>query len=216
MLLDDYDQEHFSEGAKGNIAVEFFRDLFTSSNPYDLETLFRGFNSRVTDAMNVHLTAPVSSEEIKAAAFSVKGNSVPGEDGLAGIFYQKFWHVVGPSLSAEISQFFNTAIIPEVWNHTQLSLLPKVIKPTRMKDMRPISLCSVQYKIIYKILCNKLKIILPEIIAETQGAFVSGRLISDNIIIAHELVHSLRTNEKTAKDWMKIKTDMSKAYDRVE
>ena len=118
MLLDDSDQEHFSEGAKGNIAVEIFRDLLTSSNPYDLESLFHGFNSRVTDAMSVHLTAPVSSEEIKAAAFSVKGNSAPGEDGLTGIFYQKFWHVVGPSLSAEISQFFNTAIIPEGWNHT--------------------------------------------------------------------------------------------------
>lgn len=216
MLLDDTDQEHFSEGAKGHIAVEFFRDLFTISNPHDLETLFEGFKSRVTEAMNVHLTAPVSSEEIKAAAFSVKGSSAPGEDGLTGIFYQKFWHVVGPSLSSEIRHFFDTAILPDGWNHTQLSLLPKVTKPTRMKDMRPISLCSVQYKIISKILCNRLKVFLPEIVSETQGAFVSGRLISDNIIIAHELVHSLRTNEKTATGWMAIKSDMSKAYDRVE
>lgn len=95
--------------------------------------------------------------------------------------------------------FFQTSILPAGWNHTQLSLLPKIEKPTRMTDMRPISLCSVQYNIISKILCNRLKLILPKIISETQGAFVSGRLISDNIIIAHEMVHNLYTNKKISK-----------------
>ena len=86
MLLDEMGGEHFSEGAKGHIAVEYFRDLFMSTNPYDLESLFEGFHSRVSNDMNNELTAPVSDEEIKRAAFSVKGSSAPGEDGLTGVF----------------------------------------------------------------------------------------------------------------------------------
>ncbi|XP_013608296.1 PREDICTED: uncharacterized protein LOC106315069 [Brassica oleracea var. oleracea] len=216
MLQDDNGTEFFSEGAKGNLDAEYFTNLFMSSNPHDLESLLDRFEGRVSLEMNEMLTKPVSQEEIRVAAFNVRGSSAPGEDGLTGTFYKKFWHVVGPSVVAEVQSFFNYAVLLAGWNHTHLYLLPKIQKPTKMSDMRPISLCSVQYKIVSKILCQRLKSVMPDIISETQGAFVSGRLISDNILVAHEMVHGLRTNEAIGKQYMAIKTDMSKAYDRVE
>lgn len=94
--------------------------------------------------MNEGLTAPISADEIRKAAFSVEGSIAPGEDGLTGVFYQKYWHIVGPQLTAEIAQFFNSSIMPEGWNYTQLSLLPKIPKPSSMQDLCPISLCLVQ------------------------------------------------------------------------
>ncbi|KAG7582623.1 Zinc knuckle CX2CX4HX4C [Arabidopsis suecica] len=134
-LIDERGVEQFSDGSKGNIAVDYFQQLFTSSQPTDASVLLSGMTPRVTQAMNVELTKPITNEEIKQAVFSIKSSSAPGADA---------------------------------------------------------------------------------IVSDAQGAFVSGRLISDNILIAHEMVHALRTNPDCDEDFMAIKTDMSKAYDRVE
>lgn len=144
--------------------------------------------------MNRDLVKPVTASEIHKAVMAIKGDSAPDIDGMTGIFFQKFWTVTGAQVVAEVKNFFDTGSFPQDWNHTQIFLLPKKPNPNMMTDLRPISLCSVTYKIVSKILCTRLKRVLPRLVSPAQGAFVAGRLISDNLLIAHEMIHGLRTN----------------------
>ena len=182
----------------------------------DYFDLLSDLPTRVTRDMNLFLTRRVTKEEVKETIFSIKPDRAPGADGMSGFFFQKYWEVVGDQLTKEVLRFFKSGIIPSEWNYTQICLIPKKTNATMMSELWPISLCSVLYKTISKILATRLHHFLPKIVSPTQSAFVSDRLISDNIILAHEAVHSLRTHEAISRSFMAAKTDMSKAFDRVE
>ena len=117
---------------------------------------------------------------------------------------------------ALVQKIFEMGELDERLNRTNICLIPKMDRPESMTEFRPISLCNVGYKIISKIFSSRLKCILPKIISETQSAFAAERLITDNIMVAQEMFHALRTNPSCKEKYVAIKTDMSKAYDRVE
>jgi hypothetical protein len=166
--------------------------------------------------MNEKLTAPFSVEEVKKAAFSVGDYKAPGPNGLHAIFYKKFWNICGTEITEEILQAMNTGIIPEGWNDTTVVLIPKTEAPDLVTQFRPISLCNVIYKIISKMLAARLKEILPDIISPMQSAFVPGRLITDNVLVAYESIHSIKNKRSGNSGACAVKLDMHKAYDRVE
>ena len=85
-----------------------------------------------------------------------------------------------------------------------------------MTEFKPINLSNVTYKIIAKVLSNKLKAVLPQIITENQSAFLFERLITDNILVAFEIIHYVNNKWEGKESFMAVKLDMSKAFDRVE
>lgn len=153
-LMDTHGVEHFSEEKKGDIAVHYFNELFSSSGPSDAAELLEGFMPTVTPMMNQNLMRPVSDNEIKKAMKAVKSDSAPGADGMTRKFFQKYWNVTGDQITKEVKVFFAGGALPQEWNYTQLCLLPKKPNPVLMSDLRPISLCSVVYKIISNVLCS--------------------------------------------------------------
>ncbi|KAL9659040.1 hypothetical protein QQ045_018605 [Rhodiola kirilowii] len=115
----------------------------------------------------------------------------PGLDGFSALFYQRSWRLVRAKVSCHILRMLNEGKMEDGLNKTLITLIPKI-------------------------LANRLKPSLPAIISESQSAFVPGKLIFDNIIAAHELIHYLRTRGSQKICYFALKLDISKAYDRVE
>ncbi|GJX71997.1 RNA-directed DNA polymerase, eukaryota, reverse transcriptase zinc-binding domain protein [Tanacetum coccineum] len=155
----------------------------------------------------------VTDKEIKEALFDICDNKAPGPDGFTSKFYKKAWNTVGKNVCDAIKEFFRKGKMLGEVNATLITLVPKLQTPKKVLDYRPIACCNVLYKIISKILTNRIKTALCKIVSPTQSAFIPGRQITDNILLTQELLRGYTWKNGPKRVAMKI--DIQKAYDTV-
>uniref|UniRef100_A0A803Q660 Reverse transcriptase n=1 Tax=Cannabis sativa TaxID=3483 RepID=A0A803Q660_CANSA len=193
------------------VKTDYFLALYTTDG-IDCNSVVHGISPSVTDDHNEALLQPVTPEEIKQAVFQMHPDKAPGPDGMGPGFYQHHWDVVGPDIVQLFTNFFETEDLPLDINETNLVLISKKKNFSTMGDLRPIALCNVSYKIVAKVLANRMRNMIDQIISPTQSVFIPGRLISDNIMVAFEIMHYLKRKRRGQKGFMTLKLDMSKAY----
>ncbi|OMO53258.1 reverse transcriptase [Corchorus capsularis] len=156
-----------------------------------------------------------SRSEIHKALFSMKPRKSPSPDGLHPGFFQKCWKTVAPTIWEYISKVFTDWAIPAYWSESLIALIPKSLNPESITQFRPIGLCNTSYKIVSKILVNRIRPLLFDLISPNQASFILVRKGTDNIILVQEIVHSFSKQIGKVGNLL-IKLDLDKAYDKLE
>ena len=186
------------------------------AHPQNMESVLQAVQRKVTPHMNESLTHPYIADEVRLALFQMHPSKSPRLDGMSHFFFQKYWHIVGNDVTEAILFVLRSAHMLKKMNHTHIVLIPKKKDPKYLANYRPISLSNVVSQRISKVIANHLKHILPNVISDSQSAFVPNRLITNNTTVAYEILHRMRNRRRGKVGQMAVKLNISKAYDRVE
>ncbi|KAG7594499.1 Reverse transcriptase zinc-binding domain [Arabidopsis thaliana x Arabidopsis arenosa] len=145
--------------------------------------------------------------------FSLPRNKTSGPDGYSAEFFKSCWSVVGPEVIEAVREFFSSGQMLNQWNATTIVLIPKIPNASATSDFRPISLCNTIYKVISKLLAGRLQALLPSVISNSQSAFIPGRLLAENVLLATELVNGYGRKNVGPRGMLKV--DLRKAFDSV-
>nr|GEV88292.1 RNA-directed DNA polymerase, eukaryota [Tanacetum cinerariifolium] len=192
-----------------------FLDHFSKRfcKPDDMRaTLIMEFPNRLHPDQSHDLEMSVSNEEIKKAVWDCGTDKAPGLDGFTFGFFRHFWHIVEKDVYNAVSYFFTHDDLPIGCNSSFIALIPKIPDANMVKDFRPVSLIGSVYKIIAKILSNRLVNVLGDILSEVPSAFIANRQILDGPFILNEVIQWCKAKKKQT---LIFKVDFEKAYDSV-
>ncbi|XP_028052004.1 uncharacterized protein LOC114256537 [Camellia sinensis] len=186
--------KHFSEDWK--VRPKFFGHFKTIGGPQVVE----------------QLEAEFTEEEISSVIKTCNGNKALGPDGFNMAFFKKCWKIVKFDVLHFMREFHQNASLVGGIISSFIVLIPKNDSPSCLEEYRLISLIGSMYKILAKVLSNRMKQVMPKIISEVQSAFLGGRNIMDEILIANEIVDGWKRSNKKG---LVLKLDFEKAYDSI-
>ncbi|XP_074306235.1 uncharacterized protein LOC141641476 [Silene latifolia] len=207
-------QGHSDPQAVKDAFLEYYKDLLGTAIQTDKVNTQIIRRERVCVAVHQDvLLLPVSKEEVKDAIFFIPEHKTPGPDGYSSAFFKDSWSIIGDEICDAIQDFFRTGKLLKQLNATTITLILKCKMTTHVYQFRPIVCCNVFYKCISKILCNRLAVVLPELVSMNQGGFLKGRSIIENIMVCQDLVRMYNRQASSARCMFKM--DLMKAYDSV-
>jgi hypothetical protein len=199
------------------VAVQFYEKLLGSNQMLFTEEKAARIRNLIPTVISsdkaAKLEMEVTAEEIKATFFHMPSNKAPGPDGYTAEFFKASWPIVGEEVMDAIKGFFTSGKLLKEVNATILTLVPKKANPSAMGDFRPIACCNVIYKCITKIISNRLLPLLNDLVSLNQSAVIPSRSISENVLLAQELVRNYHKEKGDPRCTLKI--DLMKAYDSV-
>ncbi|GKB24004.1 RNA-directed DNA polymerase, eukaryota, reverse transcriptase zinc-binding domain protein, partial [Tanacetum coccineum] len=161
---------------------------------------------------NTYLASSVLEADIRDAIWDCGSDKSPGPDGFTFAFYKDFWNVIKSDVMEFVHHFFNNGILPRGCNTSFITLKPKVLSLMVISDFRPISLIGAQYKIIAKVLANRLARVIDSVISHEQSAFIKQRQILDGPLMVNEVIQWCKRKKSKL---MVFKINFEKAFDTI-
>ncbi|CAI5465116.1 unnamed protein product [Closterium sp. Yama58-4] len=153
-----------------------------------------------------------SEQEVKAALKGLPAGKAPGQDGLPKEFFERDWELLGPALMREVRTFESAGVLSESFTTAVTILLHKKGDRGDLGNYQPITLLSFFYKLLAKVLANRIKVVLPKVISGNQFGFLPGRSLADAVSLVADAIDAA---EQEDEDWLLLLVDFQKAYDSV-
>lgn len=213
--MNEYGELQTSHKNIEGVMVQYFKGVTNENNP-DIDQYIKEITKNIPRMVyredNFNLNKPVTEAKVGMVIKDMQNGKAPSPDGFNVDFFKACWNVFKQDILEVVEDSRRSKSILKALNNFFISMIPKQDSALIPDKFRPIALCNVIYKIISKILANRLKPLLPSLISGEQSGYVEGRQILDNIIQAHEVVHSLTSKRQVG---MIMQLDIAKAYDKL-